>query len=77
MDHDSTGGAVSDGCVNCDHDHCNFDVILSHNFEERYKFADWIIKQYMVATCVYPSHDDAILNPLKASYSLMRLFVCN
>ena len=40
MDHDSTGGTVSGGCVDCGHSHCDFDVILFHNFEERYKFAD-------------------------------------
>ena len=41
MDYDNTGGTVSGGCVDCGHNHCDFDVILSHNFEERYvyKFA--------------------------------------
>ena len=42
MDHDNTGGAVSDGCDDCDHNHCDFNI-LSHNFEERYKFADLLI----------------------------------
>ena len=43
MDHDNTGGAVSGGCIDRGHNHCNFDLSLSHNFEERYKFADCII----------------------------------
>ena len=40
MDYDNTGGAVSSGCVNCSHNHCDFDLIihLSHNFEKRYVF---------------------------------------
>ena len=42
MDHDNTGGAVSDGGVVRGHNHCDFDI-LSYNFEERYKFADCII----------------------------------
>ena len=36
MDYDNTGSVVSGGCVNCGHNHCDFDVILSHNFKERY-----------------------------------------
>ena len=36
MDYDNTGGVVSDGCVGCHHSHCDFDLSLSHNFEERY-----------------------------------------
>ena len=42
MEYDNTGGVVSDGCVDCGHNHCDFDLSLSHNFKERYKFADWI-----------------------------------
>ena len=36
MDHDNTGGAVSDGCVDCGRNSCDFDLSLSHDFEERY-----------------------------------------
>ena len=39
MDHDNTGGAVSGGCDDCGHNHCDFDINLPHNFKERYKFA--------------------------------------
>ena len=35
MDHDNTGGVVSDGRDDCGHSHCDFDLSLSHNFEER------------------------------------------
>ena len=36
MDHDNTGGVVSGGCVDCGHNHCDFGLSLSRNFEERY-----------------------------------------
>ena len=36
MDHDNAGGVVSDGCVDCGHNSCDFDLILSHTSEERY-----------------------------------------
>ena len=51
MDYDNTGGAVSGGCVDCGHDHCDFDVILSHNFEERYK-----IKLLIIMYICYVDH---------------------
>ena len=40
MDHDNTGGAVSDGCVDCGYNRCDFNLIihLSHNFEKRYMY---------------------------------------
>ena len=36
MDHDNTGGVVSDGCDDCGHNSCYFDIILPLTFEERY-----------------------------------------
>ena len=47
MDHDNTGGVVSGGCVDCGHNHCDFDLSLSHNFEERY-----VYKCVKLVTCL-------------------------
>ena len=53
MDYDNAGGVVSGGCDDCGHNSCDFDVILSHNFEERYKINLLIIVIYTHVYLVY------------------------
>ena len=48
MDHDNTGGTVSDSCVGCGHNYCDFDVILSRNFEERYNLLIGLLMYVMI-----------------------------
>ena len=57
MDHDNTGGVISDGCVDCGHNHCDFDLIihLPHNFEERYTCIIIIAQLYMRLLCYHNS----------------------
>ena len=52
MDHDNTGGAVSDGCVDCGHNHCDFDLSLSYPFEERYNYND-TLHNYSCTCSIY------------------------
>ena len=47
MDHDNTGGAVNGSCVDCGHNHCDFNVILSDSFEERYDNCSYIFCRLM------------------------------
>ena len=35
MDHDNTGGVVSDGCVDCGHNSCDFLHLSHYNLEKR------------------------------------------